>query len=75
MLNPGGGGGFNPGSGGSGYNPGKYQTRYHMMDDDTTLQELVEDLASTLGLQSTQPSKMKTSRLLARKLKMLLKRN
>ena len=49
--------------------------RYDMMDDDTTLQELVEDLASTLGLQSTQPSKMKTSRLLARKLKMLLKRN
>ena len=50
-------------------------TKLDMMDDDTTLQELVEDLASTLGLQSTQPSKMKTSRLLARKLKMLLRRN
>ena len=50
-------------------------TRLDIMDDDTTLQELVEDLASTLGLQSTQPSKMKTSRLLARKLRMLLKRN
>ena len=50
-------------------------TRLDMMDDDTTLQELVEDLASTLGLQSTQPSKMKTSRLLARKLRMLLRRN
>ena len=50
-------------------------TRLDMMDGDTTLQEVVEDLASTLGLQSTQPSKMKTSRLLARKLKMLLKRN
>ena len=50
-------------------------TRLDIMDDDTTLQELVEDLASTLGLQSTQPSKMKTSRLLARKLRMLLRRN
>ena len=50
-------------------------TRLDMMDGDTTLQELVEDLASTLGLQSTQPSKMKTSRLLARKLRMLLRRN
>ena len=50
-------------------------TRLDMVDDYTTLQELVEDLASTLGLQSTQPSKMKTSRLLARKLRMLLRRN
>ena len=50
-------------------------TRLDMMDGDTTLQEVVEDLASTLGLQSTQPSKMKTSRLLARKLRMLLRRN
>ena len=50
-------------------------TRLDMMDDDTTLQEVVEDLASTLELQSTQPSKMKTSRLLARKLRMLLRRN